>query len=695
MDELLRDFLVEAHESLDTVDTELVRFEQEPNNAESLALIFRLVHTVKGTCGFLGLPRLAALAHAAESLMGKFRDGMPVTSDAVTLILATLDRIKDILAELERHQSEPQGSDSDLIAQLDGMAQQPAADTSATPMEAAALTATQTQESKAAGHSIRVNVDTLEHLMTVVSELVLTRNQLVDLSRHRQEPALQVPLQRLSQVTAELQDSVMRARMQPIGQAWQKLPRLVRDLSAELGKPIDFEMQGADTELDRQVLDLIKDPITHMVRNAADHGIERPAERRAAGKPEKARIRIAARHESGYLVVEIADDGRGLDRAKIAAKALSRGLVTQADLARMSDAQIQRFILVPGMSTASTVTSLSGRGVGMDVVQTNIGRIGGAITLHSVQGHGCTIAIRIPLTLAIISALIVEAAGERFALPQACVMELVRVRPGGEHRIEYIKAAPILRLRNRLLPLIHLRSLLRLGEDSARQSESGFVIVTRVGAEMFGIVVDSVFHAEDIVVKPLASMLRHIPAFSGATILGDGAAIMILNADGIATAFGSSPVADTDAVISGDETAAVALKPKTSLLVFRAGEGTRCAVPLSLVTRIEEVEASAITPSGDRYLVQYRGGLMPLIKADADMRIKDSGRQPLIVFSDGERTMGLLVDAIIDIVDAHLDGAIADARPGVLGSAIVNGETTDLIDIAHYMPLFSDTRSAA
>ena len=729
MDELLRDFLTETHESLDTVDVELVRFEQEPNNAEILANIFRLVHTIKGTCGFLGLPRLAALAHAAESLMGKFRDGMPVTETAVTLILSTLDRIKEILEALENHQAEPTGTDADLIERLDTMSHIAAATSSSTqtrgsvayqvlerPLKPGEATSDELEkafretpgpkaprpmtsevkntvapESKVAGHSIRVNVDTLEHLMTMVSELVLTRNQFMELSRHQAETDFKVPLQRLSHVTAELQEGVMKTRMQPIGNAWQKLPRLVRDLSSELGKQIEIEMQGAETELDRQVLDMIKDPLTHMVRNSADHGIEMPAERRARGKPERATIRLAARHEGGYIIVEISDDGRGLDTGKIGAKALALGLATAADLDKLSDTQIQRFIFAAGMSTADSITGVSGRGVGMDVVQNNIDQIGGTIDVKSVPGQGAVFTIKIPLTLAIVSALIVEAAGERFAMPQVSVMELVRVRPGHEHRIERIKNTPVLRLRNKLLPLIHLRKLLRLGDAAEREPEAGFVVVTQIGPELFGIVVDRVFHTEEIVVKPMASKLRHIQAFSGNTILGDGAVIMILDPNGIAASFGSVRAAGIGIEIVDEGKEAISTRNKTSLLIFRAGSPAQRAVPLSLVTRLEEVDVRRIEVAGDRYLLQYRGHLMPLIRPGDCVRVKEKGSQPLLVFSDGDRSMALLVDEIVDIVEEEFEIDVTDERPGILGSAIVKGEATHIVDVAHYLPIaFAD-----
>src|SRR6202020_1114186 len=359
-----------------------------------------------------------------------------------------------------------------------------------------------------ANQSIRVNVDTLKHLMTMVSELVLTRNQLLEISRRNEDTEFKVPLQRLSNVTAELQEGVMKTRMQPIGNAWQKLPRVVRELCAELGKDIELTMRGAETELDRQVLDLVKDPLTHLVRNCADHGIELPAERIAAGKPAKGTIRLAAWHEGGHIIIEISDDGRGLDLDRIKAKVIEKGLASEAQLAAKSEAEICNYIFAPGFTTAAKVTSISGRGVGMDVVRSNIEQIGGTVDLKSISDAGTTFTIKIPLTLAIVSALIVEAGGERFAIPQIAVLELVRAGNNGEHRIEHIKDAPVLRLRNKLLPLVRLKEVFRLG---ACDNENGFVVVTQVGSQVFGVVVDGVFHTEEIVIKPMSSKLRHIP----------------------------------------------------------------------------------------------------------------------------------------------------------------------------------------
>lgn len=524
----------------------------------------------------------------------------------------------------------------------------------------------------------------------MVSELVLTRNQLLEISRRNEDSEFKVPLQRLSNVTAELQEGVMKTRMQPIGNAWQKLPRIVRDLSSELGKQIELEMHGADTELDRQVLDLIKDPLTHMVRNSADHGLETTADRVAAGKPEQGTIRVSAYHEGGHIIICIADNGRGLNTERIKAKAVSNGLVTEADVEKMTEAQIHKFIFAPGFSTAAAVTSVSGRGVGMDVVRTNIDQIGGTIDVKSVPGEGSSFTIKIPLTLAIVSALIVEAAGDRFAIPQLSVVELVRARSNSDHRIERIKDTPVLRLRNKLLPLMHLKKLLKIDDGASIDPENGFIVVTQVGSQTFGIVVDGVFHTEEIVVKPMSTKLRHIGMFSGNTILGDGAVIMIIDPNGIAQSLGTAAASHSEIA---DENAAARANSDvqlTSLLVFRSGSSQPKAVPLALVTRLEEIAVDKIELSNGRHMVQYREQLMPLVEMEG-VTIRESGVQPILVFADDGRSMGLVVDEIIDIVEEQLSIEVASTREGVLGSAVVKGQATEVIDVGHFLPMaFAD-----
>ena len=792
MDDLLAEFLTETSESMDTLDVELVKLEQNPNDPELLSNIFRLVHTVKGTCGFLGLPRLEAVAHASENVLGKIRDGeLEVTPQAISLVLESLDQIKAICGELEANEAEPEGDDAALIAQLNALAngeaadvatpepaaeapvaedaplvngaaddgapvvsdegfpvatelldevaaagdvaeaapepaaevEAPAAATETAPAEVAETSAPTEGKPKAAprdvtvaAQSIRVNVDVLENLMTMVSELVLSRNQLMQIHRaHDNTDDFAAPLQTLNHIVSELQEGVMQTRMQPIGNAWAKLPRIVRDLSLELGKKIELKMIGQDTELDRQVLELIRDPLTHMVRNSADHAIEDPETRRTAGKAEVGTITLNAYHEGGHIIIEVRDDGQGLNPEKLKAKVLANGLATEGELEGLTDAQIFQYIFKPGFSTAAKVTSVSGRGVGMDVVRTNIEKIGGSIELQSAFGKGTAFTIKIPLTLAIVSALIVECGGEKFAIPQLAVLELVRASSTSDVRIEKINGAPVLRLRDRLLPLISLRDQLQLAgtpdpeavaEDAAtdagdsqedapveavdkasasvdQEIGDGFIVVTQVGTQTFGIIVDRVFDTEEIVVKPVAPILRDIQLFSGNTILGDGSVIMILDPNGVAAESGE--MAMSDAADAAEEAFDDKGQEKVAMLLFQAVDDSPKAVPLGLVARLEEIDVDSIEETNGQRLVQYRGQLMPVISFDAAQQIRESGRQPMLVFTDGARSMGLVVDQIVDIVETELSVEIASARAGIIGSAVIAGKATDVIDTGYYL----------
>ncbi|QQR69530.1 MAG: chemotaxis protein CheW [Alphaproteobacteria bacterium] len=739
MDDMLGEFLTETNENLARLDTELVKLERTPNDPALLSDIFRIIHTIKGTCGFVGLTRLEAVAHSTENVLGKFRDGLlPVTPDAVTLILESFDCVKNILAFLEATESEPEGSDSDLIGRLNALAEgkkpapaavvesapkavipakeetakeetaavaKPAApmsesviededggdEMSGTSVVAPHAAAKQNdkepalpQESAVSGQSIRVSVNLLEALMTTVSELVLTRNQLLQIMRNQKDSDFAAPLQRLNLITSEIQEGVMKTRMQPIGNAWAKLPRLVRDLSVELGKKIDLQMRGAETELDRQVLEMIKDPLTHMVRNAADHGLESAAERAKAGKSDTGHIQLNAYHEGGHIIIEVGDDGRGLNLDRIKTKIVTNGLASEQDLSAMTPQQIYQFVFRPGFSTAEKVTNLSGRGVGMDVVKTNIEKIGGTVDLSSTPGRGSRFMIKIPLTLAIVSALIVECASERFAIPQICVIELVRASAQSDQRIERIHDTPVLRLRNRLLPLVSLRSLLKLGDSKTGSDKESFVVVTQIGTVTFGIMVDRVFDTEEIVVKPVAPILRHIGLFSGNTILGDGSVIMILDPNGIASAVGEIQISNDTADMENKARASRS-DGATSLLLFRAGDSAPKAVPLALVARLEDIDMATVELSNGKPVVQYRENLMPLVPIDPCYDMPREGHRPVLVFSDQEHSMGLVVDEIIDIVETHMAAQLSGDRPGFLGSAIIAGHATDIIDTVYFL----------
>ncbi len=837
MDDLLGEFLAETTEALDLLDSELVALEQKPDDPALLGSIFRLIHTIKGTCGFLELRRLELVAHAAEDVLGLIRDGeLEVTPRAVSLTLAAIDRIKLLIGHVADHGVEPEGDDDELTGELRKVAAgkaepdtdvasemepvevardlferlgaastvdtaceiawstlafqgRPAnapdhatlemqfefvarlsealefkdpdhgafaafhralhdagwdrsdvaalhdelcnaflsleiehsnvvqlkaflaafaapaavaedtdpeagiekqADTAAAPAEAAGTAAppAKTGGSTGAAQTLRVNINVLEDLMTMVSELVLTRNQLLQILRSSHETPFTAPLQRLNQVTTELQEAVMMTRMQPIGNAWGKLPRLVRDLSQELGKQIELVMLGEETELDRQILESIRDPLTHMVRNSADHGIETREQRVEAGKPETGCIQLTARHEGGHIIVQVSDDGRGLSLSNIRKKVVEKGLATEAQLDTMNEQQIQQFIFRPGFSTAAAVTNVSGRGVGMDVVRSNIEKIGGVIEFQSIEGKGSCFTIKIPLTLAIVSALIVECGGERFAMPQNSVIELVRISATSLQTIEKINGRPVYRLRDKLLPLVSLSELLDF-EAPERSGDSTYVVVSQVGNFTFGIIVDRVFDTEEIVVKPVSKTVRRIALFSGTTILGDGQVIMILDPNGIASVANATPVEQA----SADQAAARAKRSTrnaVSMLVFEAGDGAPRAVPLSLVARLEEIDLSSAENAGARTVIQYRGGLMPLIDFEGNPA-RPEGKHPILVFVDRNRMLGLVVDRIVDIVDVTLDLQLAGGlRPGILGSAVVAGRATDVIDTVHYLQSCDD-----
>ena len=757
MDDLLKDFVVETSEHLDIVDAELVRFERDPNNSPTLALIFRLVHTIKGTCGFLGLPRLEHLAHAGEDVISGFRDGKPVTAPAVTMILKTIDRIKGIIAELEKSGQEPEGDDEDLVQALRTLANEPATplakiaadvtppvlveskgdlsfqvlerplredevtldelerafrdapgpDPVFTPpaaeaprvekvekkakpprveakVEAEPTDSQSNNESSMSKQSVRVAVGTLDRLMTMVSELVLTRNQLLEIARQRDDGDFKSPLQRLSHITAELQDGVMQTRMQPIGSAWTKLSRVVRDLSEELGKKIELIQSGAETEIDRQLLEMIKDPLLHMVRNAADHGLEMPEERVAAGKPAHGTIHLRAAQESGYIIVEVTDDGRGIDLDRVKTKAVRNGLTTEADIARMSDEQVLRFVMEPGFSTAAAVTNISGRGVGLDVVRSHVEQVGGIVDLRSRVGRGLTVTIKLPLTLAIASALIVEAAGQRFAIPQISVAELVRTQDSGEVRIETLNGQATLRLRQRLLPVVDVADVLNLSrQNEAGAAEDRLVVVCHVGGHRFGIIVDSILHTEEIVVKPISSKLRHMSVYSGATILGDGSVILILEPAGVARSVMESATRDQNAQADADLAAElVASAERSLLLLFRAGGTNLKAIPLAFIGRLEEFEHSKIEDTGGRAVVQYQGRLMPILGYQPQSGFEIEARQPVLVFHQPDREIGMAVDEIVDVVEVAIQIDTTHATPGTVGATIIDGKAVEIVDVS-------------
>ncbi len=695
MDELLRDFLTESSENLAKLDNDILELERTPGDMGRLNGVFRTIHTIKGTCGFLGLARLESVAHAAENVLDALRSGqLEVRRDLIGDVLAAVDCIKLVLDALETTEREPAGDDSHLIERLEQWLREP--DGSAPPLAptphlatAPALPDVSADARGSIGDStLRVGVDVLDKLMNLVGELALGRNVLVQLSTALEDSPFAKPVQQLDRVTTDLLEAVMKTRMQPIGNAWSKLPRLVRDLAHSSGKEIVLQMHGAETELDRQILQAIQDPLTHMIRNSADHGVELPAVRRAAGKPADGTIHLSARHEGGHVVVEIIDDGAGISAARVRRKAVERGLLRPDQADALPDAQVFRLIFEPGFSTAEQVTNVSGRGVGMDVVRSNIEAIGGTVELSSQEGCGTTVRIKIPLTLAIISALIVGAGGESFAIPQIGIVELVRVTEEQQALVEQVHGAQFYRLRETLLPLVPLRSLLRLGDE--RHDDTFNIVVCQVGNVRFGLIVDEVFDTQEIVVKPVGRLITHLPAYAGCTITGDGRVIMILDTAGIAT------MAQVATSHTRDDTAAAEREaerlrheaqatPTESVLLFDAGYPALQAVPLSLVARLEEFPLASLEEADGHCLVQYRGELMTVVAANPAMDLRATDPRPVIVFRDRTRTMGVAVNAIHDIVEAHVTLQRRATRPGVLGVAVIAGRATEVIDTDHYL----------
>lgn len=731
MDDILQEFLAESWENLGQLDSEIVELEKDPQNAELIASIFRTIHTIKGTCGFLGLTNLGAVAHSAENVLGKMRERMlEVSPGAISLVLEAIDRIKELLQGLEATGEEPKTDHSTLTLMLDELAnlatapvtpaekspaevqidqrplnEQSQSEIAATDGNLAAgeevhpeavdplvpatgmeEVASRSSKVSVADLSIRVNVNVVDSLMNLVGELVLTRNQLLQLARGDEESKYAAPITHLNRVTTDLQEGVMKTRMQPIGNAWNKLPRLVRDLSQVTNKHIELVMTGAETELDRTVLDAIKDPLTHMVRNSADHGIEMPGVRKAAGKPEAGTIHLNAYHEGGHVIIEIQDDGAGISRERVLKKAISQGLIKEVDAPHVTDSHVFSMIFQAGFSTAEQVSSISGRGVGMDVVRTQIEKIGGTVDLASKMGKGTTVRIKIPLTLAIISALVLESGSQPFAIPQLGVVELVRLSAEDCKKIETIHNKKVFRLRDRLLPLVHLNEVLKLEEtipdDDDLQDIN--IVVVQVGEDQFGLIVSRIFDTEEIVVKPVGRLLKNIGLYQGTTILGDGRVVMILDVGGIFNQCGGSS-AHSQSV--AEETPASSDRDTISMLLFGVKENVTMAVPLSLVARLEEFPLASIELNGDRKVVQYRENLLPLLS------IEGAGYgggepvdpQPVIVFSENNRSMGLMVNEIKDIIDEQLVIRMQSDRPGVLGTAILGKNAIDVIDTQYYV----------
>lgn len=765
MDDLVAEFLSETEEGLAKLDNELIVLESNPHDQQVIGSIFRIMHTLKGTCGFLGFGLLESVAHASEDIMNKIRDGaLQPTADVLTAIFQAIDAIKEITQAIKDTEAEPENIYQELIASLRAIAsgqvmpepveiaavdaQAPdddsflmedpfaeiarqyeeeqralresgkapevlsaanVATTNVTPANIEAAPTVETNsavsevpdssakkevkvQSSASNESIRVRLGLLDKLMQTVSELVLSRNQLMQISRQNYDAnsPYNSPLQRLSVITTELQESVMKTRMQPISNIWSNYPRIVRDLANELGKKVKLVMEGEDTELDRHLIELIKDPLTHMLRNSIDHGVEMPDDRLATGKDETGTVTLRALHEGGYVVIQIIDDGKGLNIERIRQKVVEKGIMSEEAANQLSTQQITQYIFHPGFSTAEKVTAVSGRGVGMDVVKTNVEKIGGAIELSSEEGKGTKFSIKIPLTLAIMPVLIVSSGQLSFALPMMNVVEILRVNQDSEYQVELLNDSPILRIRERILPLISLGSSLGISDESISEliDSKRFVVVVKAADSTFGLVIDRVFDIEEIVVKSVSSPLKKIAKFSGNTVLGDGSVIMILDPNSFVSELSTNAIDDhaRESIESFVEKYRREQRSFSNLLLCDVHENEdMVAIPLEVVSRLEEIHISAIEEVSNQKVVQYRDTLMRIIKLHDDIKPSEEGLHEVVVFTDGERVLGLIVKEINDIIKHEFDGKnMICSDPRYMSAIVINGKTTQVLDISYF-----------
>jgi two-component system chemotaxis sensor kinase CheA len=748
MDDLTREFLIESQEGLDRMERCLTELEERPQDTGLLAEIFRSVHTIKGTTGFLGFKRLEKLAHAGESLLGLLRDGkMTAGATVITALLHLLDGLRELLKTIEAKESEGDGDDSELIARLEELqtaaqnarakhavavhsarevdavkagiaaaqpepaaaeptrapAASPAAVATPTAVamqepeaaeaaaDAAALTPAEASKSRAQGaaseSTLRVDVALLNRMMNLVGELVLTRNQVLQATAA--DPNMTLLSRRLDMVTADLRESVMKARMQPVSNVFSKMPRLVRDLTHALGRRARLEMEGQETELDKSLLEAIKDPLTHAVRNALDHGIEPPAVREAAGKDPEGTLTLRAAQEGSHVVIEVSDDGAGLAVEKIRSKAIERGLLSAERAAQLGERDLLQLVFLPGFSTAAAVTNVSGRGVGMDVVRTNVEKIGGKVEIDSRLGKGATLRMRIPLTLAIIPALIVRSISQSFALPQGALSELVHIPPErAATAIEWMEGAPLYRLRGRLLPLVCLDRLLMPGRECKLYTDrDNFIAVLDADGRRFGLVVDSLADPEEIVVKPLNAVLKDIGLFSGATVLGNADLALILDPGSIAIKAGvtmSSEEESTQAVEEESESEAARMR---YLLVEVAGR--QAAVPLTDVLRIEQLPLSRIEYIGYRPVLNFEGQLLPVEDSGGILAAAQGDPEAqvvVVVCRDGNRHVGIAVSHVLDVTSGgHLFEAGTGSRTE--GVTLLKDRVTGVVDLGGVPPL--------
>lgn len=717
MDDLILDFINESEDSLVKVYANLLALEEDHNNENAIKEIFRIFHTIKGTCGFLGFSVLEKITHEGENVLNKIRErSLEVNTEIITCIFKTVDTVKEILETIKETGIEPTHDYSILLSNLDAILngklitaqtfvdnsvekEIPMASNDDAPKEVAAKDESN-QSKKTAdkknNESIRIKISLLDELMQKVSELVLARNQLMQIARHSNigNSPLFIIIQRINALISSLQERIIKTRMQPIGSIWGNYSRVVRDIGIELGKKIKLEMSGEDTEIDRNLIDSIKDPLTHMIRNSADHGIESPQDRIAQGKDPEGTVSLKAYHQAGQVVISVSDNGRGLNTTKIKEKIVKQNLLSQDLVDSLNDQQIYQYIFHPGFSTADKVSSVSGRGVGMDVVKSNVENIGGHIELKSKEGFGSEFIMKIPLTLAIMPVLIIMTEGQKYAIPLIHVHELIRVTNNSEHQIQYLGSSPILKIRGKVIPLIIASEMLQY--DTQEQKDKQFIVICKLASEIFGIVVDKIFDIEEIVVKPTSSVLKSISLYSGCTILGDGSVIMIFDTMALvekvrkdlhALHYCQSEELST-------ETAEVLNFEKSKFLLFKPHPDKQIinALPLDYITRLEEGESHKIESLSGKYLMQYRDRLMRVKVFDPEFDFLSRELFDIAVFSNSGEIFGLVVGEIIDVVEHTFDSKVmASEDPKYLSTIVINGRSVEIVDITYfYEPNRSD-----
>lgn len=740
IDPITQEFLVESMENLEEVDRDLVGLEKDPENTEKMNRIFRAIHTIKGTCGFLDFNILQDLSHSGEHLLSTIRNGdIAIRPNTTSLLLRLADAIREILKRIESSGSDSGEDYSELKEELTraaalnqeekeaAPATDPEKETPATrtkkpapppkkvrkksptkitivdeniveespekakkentPEPNAKVQTRPPSSSPPTLHEtfVRVDVRVLDRLMNLVGELVLTRNQL--LGSNTSDPIESAAIQQLDHITGELQAGIMQTRMQPVSKVLGRFPRLVRDLAASCNKKAELTIEGQETELDRSLIEAIRDPLTHLVRNAVDHGLETPAERKKASKPEIGRIWVRAFHESGQVTLEIGDDGRGIDFEEIRHKAIENGIIHREVAEKLDRDECLRLLFTPGFSTSSSVSNISGRGVGLDVVRSNIEHVNGMIDIESRPGQGSVFRLRLPLTLAIMPAIILRSATQRFAIPQSSVRELVRPGDGDEgRRIEKVHGAAVLRLRGHLLPLLSLSDELQVKSDSKRGAPS--ILVLQAGDRNFGLIIDDVEDTQEIVVKPLGPPLDRIPIYAGATIMGDGEVALILDTLGLAQR--AHVIAETSEIRSQEETPVPVTEAKEGFLVFRSPDDGRMAIPLAPLIRLEKLKEKKIEHLGSTIAIQYRGDILPLVPVlellpERRKKIrtvkKVEGEINVAIYESGGQTVGLLIGPIVDIVEEEIEIRRPASREGVSQCIVVNERVTELLDV--------------